>query len=113
MGRKTLRDEAVQADVINKSWMTIRDILNSPSVDDERKAEICLEVVKKSCPKDINLNAKGLERNVYNIIGEFQRSILGSRVSKANSNPPLELASGDGVHEGRTRQDDTVQEVSE
>lgn len=55
MGRKSLKDEAVMADVINKSWMTIRDILNSKVVPQERKEEIALKIVEKSVPKDIYL----------------------------------------------------------
>ena len=57
MGRKSLREESIQADVINKSWMTIRDILNSKVVDKKRQEEISLEIVKRSCPKEVKLGA--------------------------------------------------------
>ena len=56
MGRKTLREESLMADVINKSWRTINEMLNSPTVDESRKQEIALEIVKKSCPKELNLD---------------------------------------------------------
>jgi len=57
-GRKSLKDEAIMADVINYSWKTIKDILHSDTVDERRKCEIALEIVKKSCPKDINLGGQ-------------------------------------------------------
>lgn len=61
-GRKSLKDEAVMADVINKSWMTIRDILNSKVVPEESKNAIAIRIVERSVPKDINLSG-GLDLN--------------------------------------------------
>jgi hypothetical protein len=58
MGRKTLKEESLMADVINKSWRTIKSVLDSAEVDDTRKTEIALEIVKKSCPRDINLGGQ-------------------------------------------------------
>jgi hypothetical protein len=55
-GRKSLKDEAVMADVINKSWMTLRDILNSKVVPQESKNNIAIRIAEKSIPKDINLS---------------------------------------------------------
>ncbi len=62
MGRKSLKDEAVMADVINKSWMTLRDILNSKVVPQESKNNIAIRIAEKSIPKDINLSG-GLDLN--------------------------------------------------
>lgn len=62
MGRKSLKDEAVMADVINKSWMTLRDILNSKVVPQESKNSIAIRIAEKSIPKDINLSG-GLDLN--------------------------------------------------
>jgi hypothetical protein len=61
-GRKSLKDEAVMADVINKSWMTIRDILNSKVVPEESKQAIAIRIVERSVPKDINLSG-GIDLN--------------------------------------------------
>ena len=56
MGRKSLREESLMAEVINMSWRTIKDVLKSDTVDPIRKQEISLEIVKKSCPKELNLD---------------------------------------------------------
>jgi len=57
MGRKSLREESLMADVINLSWRTIYNVLRSDTVEEKRKEEISLEIVKKSCPKEVNLGA--------------------------------------------------------
>ena len=62
MGRKSLKDEAMMADVINRSWTTIHDCLVSNKVPEERKQEIALKIVERSVPKDINLSG-GLDLN--------------------------------------------------
>jgi hypothetical protein len=56
MGRKSLREESLMAEVINMSWRTIKDVLKSDTVDPIRKQEISLEIVKKSCPKELSLD---------------------------------------------------------
>lgn len=94
MGRKTLRDETVQANVINLSWLTIDRALNSPDITIQEKRVIALEIVKKSCPKEINLKGEGIASTVYNLIGELQRDFQASRRT------PLVLDTGDGVHKG-------------
>lgn len=58
MGRKSLKDEAVQMNVINLSWRTIWLALNNPTIDIDQKRMICLEIVKKTCPKEINLKSE-------------------------------------------------------
>jgi hypothetical protein len=58
MGRKSLKEESLMASVINMSWRTISDVLNSPTVSKKRKQEISLEIVKKSCPRDIHLGGQ-------------------------------------------------------
>ena len=55
-GRKTLREESLMADVINYSWKIIKDILHSETVAEDRKEYIALEIVKKSCPKELSLD---------------------------------------------------------
>ena len=96
-GRKSLRDETVQANVINLSWTTILRALNSKKINEKEKRGICLEVVKKTCPKEINLKGEALGTKIYSIIQGVQHDFQKSRVSS------LELDSGDGVHEGRAR----------
>ncbi|MEK6879509.1 MAG: hypothetical protein AABY22_07880 [Nanoarchaeota archaeon] len=92
-GRKSLRDEVIQANVINLSWRTILDALHSPSISVIEKRNISLEVVKKTCPKEINLKGDALHADIYNIINQVQRDIQESRLSS------LVLDSGNGVDE--------------
>ena len=106
MGRKSLRDETMQANVINLSWTTISRALNSKKLTEEEKRHISLEVVKRTCPKEINLKGDALNANIYNIISQVQRDIQES------GKPPLVLDSGDGVDEGRTRQRVPSQEAT-
>jgi len=94
MGRKSLKDEVVQANVINLSWLTISRALNSKTLTEKEKREISLEIVKKSCPKEINLKGEALATNVYNIIGQMQRNFDEGRM------PSMVLDSGNGIHEG-------------
>ena len=91
MGRKTLREEAVQANVINLSWRTIFLALQSEEITKEEKRNISLEVVKKTCPKEINLKGDALNTNIFNIISQVQRDFEASRLS------PVVLDSGNGV----------------
>ena len=95
MGRKSLRDETVQANVINLSWVTIDQALRSKLLNKKEKQVIALEIVKKSCPKEINLKGESIGSRVYNIISQVQRDFKESRV------PSLVLDSGDGMDEGR------------
>ena len=101
MGRKSLRDETVQANVINLSWVTIDQALRSKLLSTKEKRVIALEVVKKSCPKEINLKGDAIQTNVYTIIGELQRrnSQSDGRIGK-DSNTPVELVPGNGVDKG-------------
>ncbi len=100
MGRKSLRDEAMQMNVINLSWTTISRALASDSLSIKEKRFIALEIVKKSCPKEINLNSEALKNSVYDFIGQLQRSIGTGRNIQENSRPSLVLDSGDGVDKG-------------
>ena len=95
MGRKSLRDETVQANVINLSWVTIDQALRSAKLTVKEKRVIALEIVKKSCPKEINLKGEGIAGRVYNIISQVQRDFQESGKS------PLVLDTGDGMDEGR------------
>lgn len=94
MGRKSLRDEVIQANVINLSWRTILDALHSKKITDDEKRNISLEVVKKTCPKEINLKGDAIATNIYNIIQEVQRDFQKNRL------PSVVLDSGDGGNEG-------------
>jgi len=94
MGRKSLRDEALQMNVINLSWFTISRALNSKDIPDKEKRAMCMEIVKKSCPKEINLKGEAIANNVYNIISRVQRDF------KEHSRTPLALVPGDGVDKG-------------
>jgi len=100
MGRKSLREETVQANVINLSWATIDQALRSKLLTEKEKRVIALEVVKKSCPKEINLRGDALQLNVYTVIGELQRSFGQRRDISKNIVPPLVLDSGNGVDKG-------------
>lgn len=94
MGRKSLRDETVQANVINLSWVTIDQALRSKLLTKVEKRVIALEIVKKSCPKEINLKGEGVTTTVYNIINEAHEYFAKNRV------PPVVLDTGDGVDKG-------------
>ena len=93
-GRKSLRDEVIQADVINLSWRTILRALHSKLIPENEKRNICLEVVKKTCPKEINLKTDALNTTVYNIINQVQRDFQESR------QPSLVLDPRDGLDKG-------------
>ena len=54
-GRKSLRDEATQANVINLSWTTILRALRSNTLTEEEKRGIALEVVKRSIPQNVKV----------------------------------------------------------
>lgn len=93
-GRKSLRDEVVQANVINLSWLTISRALHSGKITEDEKRMIALEVVKKTCPREINIKGDALVRNTYIIIEQLQREF------QENCRPSLALDSGDGLHAG-------------
>jgi hypothetical protein len=65
MGRKTLKDEATQARVINYAWVELERILNSKTVPDKSKREIVVKLCEKTIPKEIKLE------NVQNTINEL------------------------------------------
>ena len=106
-GRKSFKDEIVQANVINLSWKTIYRALRSKKITENEKRAISLEVVKKTCPKEINLKGDGFESNIYTIIGQLQRDFQENRSASLGVDP------GSRLHEGRTRPDQPDQEVSE
>ena len=54
-GRKSLRDETVQANVINLSWTTVQRAFNSKKITDEEKRKIAIEIVKKTCPRELKV----------------------------------------------------------
>lgn len=54
-GRKSMRDEQVQAYVINKSWNIIRAALNSQKISNKDKIRMAMEVVKRTCPQEIDI----------------------------------------------------------
>lgn len=56
MARKSLRDEVIQANVINLSWTTISRALKSKKINAKEKRVIALEIVKKSVPQKISGN---------------------------------------------------------
>ena len=93
-GRKPLRDELTQANVINVSWTTIDRALKSSKVSQKQKLMISLEVVKKTCPKEINLKTDALNTTVYNINNQVQRDYQESR------QPSLVLDPRDGLDKG-------------
>ena len=95
-GRKPLRDEAVQANVINMSWFSIQRALNSKKVSEREKRLIALEIVKKTCPQKLDIKTDGFRASIYNIIQSLQRDF------QENSGTPLALAPGDGLDERRT-----------
>lgn len=53
-GRKSLRDEVVQAEVINLSWHTLRRAMHSKSITQKEKMGIALEICKKTCPTKVD-----------------------------------------------------------
>lgn len=60
MARKSLKDEVLQMTVINKSWAIISDVLNSklPEITQDMKRAVALEIVKKTCPKEIKFEGQ-------------------------------------------------------
>ena len=55
MGRRHIQDELLMHKVIDMSWQTVFKALNSKVVCESEKVRIAIEIVKKSCPKEINL----------------------------------------------------------
>lgn len=81
MGRKSLRDETVQANVINLSWVTIDQAMRSKKLTPAEKRVIALEIVKKSCPKEINLKGNFLQQNVHAILVDARQQIVAGRIT--------------------------------
>lgn len=55
MGRKSLKDEATQARVLNYAWSELERILNSKVVPDKAKRDIIVKLCEKTVPKEIKL----------------------------------------------------------
>jgi len=101
-GRKSWRDEMLQNEVINLSWKIIATALHDKTATMDEKKMIALEVVKKTCPREINLKGEALATHVYNVIGRIQQDISADR------RPSLALDYGNGLDERRTRQGDAI-----
>jgi len=65
-GRKSLRDEVRQANVINLSWATLERAFKSKVVPDKEKRAMALEICKKTCPTKIDLG-----ENATNTLAEL------------------------------------------
>lgn len=59
MGRKSLIEESMRADVINLSWTTLSRMMKSKKVPEENKQKVALEICKKTCPQEVNLGSDG------------------------------------------------------
>lgn len=53
-GRKSMADEVIKMNVITASWSLILRALNSKKLNEDTKRGIALEVVKRTCPQEIN-----------------------------------------------------------
>ena len=76
MGRKSLRDETMQANVINLSWTTICRALRSPKLSLADKRRIALEIVKKTCPQELKHSGviDGIADRITIIYGDSKKN---------------------------------------
>ena len=55
MARKSLKDEALMAKVVNLSWLTLSRAFSSKKVTEEGKIRIAIEIAKKTCPQSLKI----------------------------------------------------------
>ena len=76
MGRKSLRDETTQANVINLSWTTILRALHSPKLSLDEKRKIALAIVQRTCPAKVKHSGSiDGKKQIINIIVPEKKSL--------------------------------------
>ena len=80
-GRKSWKEELLINEVINCSWKTISKALASDEIDDKEKRSIALEIVKKSCPKEINVKSDSINDQLRDLVRGFQGEFQSNRLS--------------------------------
>lgn len=72
-GRKSRKDEKLMAEVVNMSWERILSLMKRSGVTNDRKDDVALEIVKRTAPKNIKLDAD----LTYIPTGEQKKAIEG------------------------------------
>lgn len=104
-GRRTLGIIEKRQNIIDKAWEIVGKIL------DDEKSPKHLDTAHDIVLKDITIKMEGKGfgdiRNIYSVINQIQQDFV-----RKNSESSLVLDRGNGVDTGRTRPEESLQEVS-
>jgi hypothetical protein len=104
-GRKTHYEEMEAAEIVNLSQKTILDYLKDENISREKKIIVAQPFALKAMPQKIEGKGFG-DLNIYAIINQIQQDFISK-----SSEPSLVLDRGDGMDTGRTRPNNTIQEI--